>query len=116
MKKIIIGIDISKEKIDASAIDVRNSHLGVLKLDYQAFENRPMGYRRMLVWARHLIKGIALEEVMFCCETTGGYDRSLCDYLFAKGLDIWRESSLQIKKSCGLRKGKDDKTDSLGDT
>jgi transposase len=113
MKKIIIGIDISKEKIDASAIDVRNSHLGVLKLDYQAFENRPMGFRRMLVWARHLIKGIVLEEVMFCCETTGGYDRSLCDYLFAKGLDIWRESSLQIKKSCGLRKGKDDKTDSL---
>ena len=50
---------------------------------------------------------------MFCCETTGGYDRSLCDYLFAKGLDIWRESSLQIKKSCGLRKGKDDRTDSL---
>ena len=113
MKNIIIGIDISKEKIDASAIDVRNSQLGVLKLDYQAFENRPMGFRRMLVWARHLIKGIALEEVMFCCETTGGYDRSLCDYLFAKGLDIWRESSLQIKKSCGLRKGKDDKTDSL---
>ena len=113
MKKIIIGIDISKEKIDASAIDVRNSQLGVLKLDYQAFENRPMGFRRMLVWARHLIKGIALEEIMFCCETTGGYDRSLCDYLFAKDLDIWRESSLQIKKSCGLRKGKDDKTDSL---
>ena len=72
-----------------------------------------MGFRRMLVWARHLIKGIALDEVMFCCETTGGYDRCLCDYLFAKGLDIWRESSLQIKKSCGLRKGKDDKTDSL---
>ena len=113
MKKIIIGIDISKEKIDASAIDVRNSHLGVLKLDYQAFENRPIGFRRMLVWARHLIKGVALDEVMFCCETTGGYDRCLCDYLFAKGLDIWRESSLQIKKSCGLRKGKDDKTDSL---
>jgi transposase len=67
----------------------------------------------MLVWARHLIKGVALDEVMFCCETTGGYDRCLCDYLFAKGLDIWRESSLQIKKSCGLRKGKDDKTDSL---
>jgi transposase len=113
MKKIIIGIDISKEKIDASAIDVRNSQLGVLKLDYQAFENRPMGFRRMLVWARHLIKGITLEEVMFCCETTGGYDRSLCDYLYAKGLDIWRESSLQIKRSSGLRKGKDDKADSL---
>ncbi len=113
MKKIVIGIDVSKEKIDASAIDVRNSQSGVLKLDYRVFENRPMGFRRMLVWAKHLIKDVTLEEVMFCCETTGGYDRSLCDYLFAKGLDIWRESALQIKQSSGLRKGKDDKADSL---
>ena len=27
MKKIVIGIDISKEKIDATAIDVRDSQL-----------------------------------------------------------------------------------------
>ena len=52
MKKIVIGIDISKEKIDVSAIDVRNIQHGVQKLDYQTFENRPMGFRRMLVWAR----------------------------------------------------------------
>ena len=113
MKKIVIGIDISKEKIDASAIDVRNTQQGVLKLGYQTFENRPMGFRRMLVWARHLIKGTTLEEVLFCCETTGGYDRSLCDYIYAKYLDIWRESALQIKRSMGVRKGKDDKADSL---
>ena len=113
MKKIVIGIDISKEKIDASAIDVRDNSLGVVKLDYQVFDNRPMGFRRMLVWARHLAKGVAQEDVLFCCETTGGYDRSLCDYVYAKGLDIWRESALQIKRSMGVRKGKDDKADSL---
>ena len=113
MKKIVIGIDISKEKIDATAIDVRDSHLGVVKLDYQVYENRPMGYRRMLVWARHLIKGVGLEDVLFCCETTGGYDRCLCDYIYAKGFDIWREGALQIKRSMGVRKGKDDKADSL---
>ena len=113
MKKIVIGIDISKEKIDASAIDVRNTQQGVQKLDYQRFENRPLGFRRMLVWARHLIKGVALDEVLFCCETTGGYDRSLCDYIYAKDLDIWRESALQIKRSMGVRKGKDDRADSL---
>ena len=113
MKKIVVGIDISKEKIDASAIDVRDSQLGVVKLDYQVFENRPMGFRRMLVWAKRLIKGVGLEDVLFCCETTGGYDRSLCDYVYAKGLDIWREGALQIKRSMGVRKGKDDKADSL---
>ena len=113
MKKIVIGIDISKEKIDASAIDVRNAQQGIQKLGYETFENRPMGFRRMLVWVRHLIKGVTLEEVLFCCETTGGYDRSLCDYIYAKDLDIWRESALQIKRSMGVRKGKDDKADSL---
>lgn len=113
MKKIVIGIDVSKEKIDATAIDVRDIQLGVLKLDYQVFDNRPMGFRRMLVWARHLIKGAGLEDVLFCCETTGGYDRLLCDYIYAKGQEIWRESALQIKRSMGLRKGKDDKADSL---
>ena len=113
MKKIVVGIDISKEKIDASAIDVRASQLGVVKLDYQVFENRPMGFRRMLVWARRLVKGAGLEDVLFCCETTGGYDRCLCDYIYAKGLDIWREGALQIKRSMGVRKGKDDKADSL---
>ena len=113
MKKIVIGIDISKEKLDASAIDVRDGRLGVLKLDYQQFENRPMGFRRMLVWARHLIKDVCLSEVLFCCETTGSYDHMLCDYMYAKGVDIWRESALQIKLKSGLRRGKDDRADSL---
>ena len=113
MKKIVVGIDISKEKIDASAIDVRDTRLGVVQLDYQVFENRPKGFRSMLSWARRLVKGIGLEDVLFCCETTGGYDRSLCEYIYAKGLDIWREGALQIKRSMGVRKGKDDKADSL---
>ena len=67
----------------------------------------------MLVWARHLVKDICLSEVLFCCETTGGYDRMLCDYMYAKGIDIWRESALQIKLKSGLRRGKDDRADSL---
>lgn len=113
MKKIVVRIDISKEKIDASAIDVREGQIGLVKLGYQVFENRPMGFRRMIVWAKRLIKGTRHEDVLFCCETTGGYDRALCDYVYAKGLDIWRESALQIKRSMGVRKGKDDKADSL---
>jgi transposase len=113
MKKIVVGIDISKEKIDASAIDVTGSQPGVVRLDYREFGNRPMGFRRMLVWVRHLKEDACLDDVLFCCETTGGYDRRLCDYIYAKGLSIWREGALQIKRSMGVRKGKDDKADSL---
>ena len=49
MKKIVIGIDISKEKIDAGAICVENLQNGLKKLDHQVFENRPAGFRHMLV-------------------------------------------------------------------
>lgn len=113
MKKIVIGIDISKEKIDAGAICAENLQEGLVKLDHQVFENRPAGFRRMLVWARRLMPGTVLGDILFCCETTGGYDRALCDYIFAKGLHIWREGALQIKRSMGVRKGKDDKADSF---
>lgn len=113
MKSIVVGIDVSREKIDVTAIDSRNPLSGVRPLDYQVFDNSLMGFKRMLVWARKLLKGITLDDVMFCCETTGGYDRRLCDYIYAKGVDIWRESALQIKRSIGVRKGKNDKADSL---
>lgn len=48
-----------------------------------------------------------------CMETTGGYDRGLCNYLYGKSLCVWRESTLQIRRSSGFRRGKDDKSDSL---
>lgn len=113
MKKIIIGIDVSKKTLDATAIKLEIEQLGYTKLDYQVFDNSPMGFRRMLAWGSKLVPGIALEDVLFICETTGAYDRALCDYIFGKGYDIWRESALQIKESSGLRKGKNDKADSL---
>lgn len=113
MKKIVIGIDISKEKIDAGAVCAKNIQDGLVKLGHEVFENRPAGFRRMLVWARRLAPGTSLDEILFCCETTGGYDRALCDYIYSKNLDIWREGALQIKRSMGVRKGKDDKADSF---
>ena len=113
MKKILIGIDVSKEKCDATAISVENGLLEAVKLDYFVFDNRPCGFRKLLSWARKLKQEVTLEDVLFICETTGAYDRAMCDYIFSKGLDIWRESALQILRSSGVRRGKDDKADSL---
>ena len=96
MKKIFIGIDVSKEKCDATAISAENGLTGVEKLDYLVFENRPKGFRTLLSWAKKLRSDIPQEDILFVCETTGAYDRALCDYIYSKGLDIWRESALQI--------------------
>lgn len=113
MKKIIIGIDVSKGKCDATAIFAENGLLEVRKLDYTVFENRPSGFRNLLSWARKLMPDVTDDELLFVCETTGAYDRAMCDYLFEKGMDIWRESALQINRCSGVRRGKDDRTDSL---
>lgn len=114
MKNFIIGIDISKEKCDATAIKVKNGTLEFEKLDYQVFDNSTKGFRSMVSWARKLAAGNDIvDSVLFVCETTGAYDRAMCDYLYSKGLSIWRESALQIKECSGVRRGKDDRADSL---
>lgn len=109
MKKVFIGIDVSKEKLDATIIkstDSRHETVG-----YEVFENSKDGIRKLSGWVRKTTKA-AKEECLYCAETTGGYDRLLCEQLYAKGCAIWRESALEIKRSSGLRRGKDDKADS----
>lgn len=113
MKKIVIGIDVSKEKCDATAIWVENCNLEVEKLDYFVFDNRDGGFKKLLSWAHGLRDNVTDEEMLFVCEATGAYDHAMCDYLFSNGMDIWRESALKIKWSSGVRKGKNDSADSL---
>lgn len=90
--------------------DARPEHLG-----YGKFQNAPKGFLSMLAWVRKLTKPLHVptEEWLFCCEKTGGYDHHLCNYLYGKGLDLWREDAIQIRRSMGLRRDKSDKADSL---
>ncbi len=112
MKKIFIGIDVSKEKIDASVMMRQENVEMVLRLGHEVFENCPRGFLRMLQWTKRLAKvTLTIENALFCCETTGGYDLKLCDYLHAHDLFIWRENAIQLKRSMGLRRGKNDVAD-----
>lgn len=113
MKKICIGIDIAKEKFDVTAILLVEATV-FSQLGYQQFKNVPAGFRGLVTWIRKFCKAnkLSLEDCLFCMETTGGYDRGLCNYLYGKSLNVWRESALQIRRSSGFRRGKDDKADS----
>lgn len=113
MKKILIGIDVSKEKCDATAINVAKGYTEVEKLDYISFKNDSGGFAHLLSWSEELVPGTLPDEILFICETTGAYDRALCNFVFSHGMDIWRESALKIKWSSGVRRGKNDKADSL---
>lgn len=112
MKKIVIGIDVSKEKLDVTAMIALQGESLMSTLGYEVFPDSKVGFMRMINWSKKLVKGTALDDLLFCCETTGSYDCLLCNCLYIKGISIWRENALQIKASMGVRKGKDDKADS----
>jgi transposase len=102
-----IGIDISKKSFD---VTLRNKNL---KNPICAnFSNNNKGFNKLLKWLG-AIRDFSIQTSLFCMEHTGIYTRNIV--LFLKQLDahVWLESSLQIKKSLGLNRGKNDKIDSM---
>ena len=65
MKKICIGIDVSKETLDVTVIHIESYEL-VEKLGYSKFDNRPSGFRSMTAWVRKVIKSRGqMDEALF---------------------------------------------------
>lgn len=107
MKKTdFIGIDISKDYIDCALlnIDKPSSFKG------KRFKNELEGFEEMSNW---LVKNkVDLNNSLFCMEHTGTYGLLLFVWLSQKELDYCVEPGLQIKRSLGMTRGKDDKIDS----
>lgn len=101
----ILGVDVSKDSLDvclAGCSDGRMLH--------QKFNNNTSGFKRMKAWLKQ--QGCeAGEETLCCMEHTGLYTRQLVHYLLARDVRVWMESALQIKRSIGMVRGKDDKVD-----
>lgn len=101
----ILGIDVSKESIDACL--VRNSDGQLFE---SKFHNNLSGFRHLKRWCKET--GCEFDQNTLCCmEHTGLYTRLLVHYLVSREVGVWLESSLQIKKSMGLLRGKSDKID-----
>lgn len=100
-----IGIDISKEKLDVVVLDVNNpaaaSHFIVA--------NSAKGVKQIITWLgrKKYDPGLAL----FCCEHTGVYTYPLSGCLSKLGLDLWIVPAIEIKRSKGVSRGKNDKSD-----
>ena len=110
MKKYFIGIDVSKETVDVSFVESDFQR----QPEYLAqYPNGKKGYRSMVRDLRLALRGTSSGQWLFCCETTGAYDRQMCHWLAEHGMHVWRESALQIRQSLGIRRGKSDKADSM---
>ena len=111
MKNLFIGIDFSKEKIDATMI----SAIGLVEQSARVsceFKTTTSGYRQFLKWVEEHSNGIDVSSWLFCGENTGDYSKPLCNYLYGKGYDMWLENAKCIKDASGLRRLKTDRADS----
>lgn len=110
MKKLFIGIDFSKEKIDATVIIANGLEEMFSRVTY-TFPSTKNGYNKLVKWVKKNAHGIDEDLWLFCGENTGDYSKPLCNYLYAKGYDMWLENAKCIKDASGLRRLKSDRAD-----
>ena len=104
-KKHFMGVDISKDTLDLSLLDEET---------YGAFqdkkiENSLKGFDKIIKWLDKQNK--KLENCLFCMEHTGTYGLLFFAWLSQKGIDYCVEPGMQIKRSLGMTRGKNDKVD-----
>ncbi|NYJ28075.1 IS110 family transposase [Allomuricauda sp. ARW1Y1] len=100
--KDAIGIDVSKNTID---VFIHGPKLT------QQFENDLKGFKKMYKWATSHYSGDDFDHVIFCFEYTGIYSTPLSIFLDDLKQAFILVAPLQIKKSMGMVRGKNDKVD-----
>jgi transposase len=100
-KRIIIGIDVSKATLDAFIYNIKHGFIVV---------NGSKGFAEMLeiICTKANCK---TTDLFFCFENTGKYSRMLSVFLHTHNIAFAMVSALEIKKSLGITRGKNDKVD-----
>jgi transposase len=102
MKKFIIGIDVSKLKLDY------HCHGFYAKTD--PVTNDLKGFKNLFQWIKKEVSK-ELRSVIVVMEYTGIYTYNLENFLHEKGIDYVKRPALDIKRSTGMKRGKTDKAD-----
>jgi transposase len=99
--KEIIGIDVSKPFIDAF-IHTAKKH--------KRFKNNKKGFKEMLHWTEKYVTH-KKTEVLYAFEHTGFYSLPLSIFLTEKDISYILIPGLELKRSLGISRGKDDQID-----
>ena len=103
-----VGIDVSKATIDVVVLDNTQAEV----IHHGKFSNDETGAKQLLDWLGG-IAGFEQQKAIFCMEATGLYCYTLTEQLQQNNIAVWIENSVQIKRSLGIIRGKDDKTDAF---
>jgi transposase len=108
MKKFdyYIGIDVSKLTLDVSILfECGNT----TKTEYYKIENKE---KSIAQFVKKKLGNYLPEQILFCFEDTGIYSMPLAYYLSDNKLSYWQVPAIEIKRSRGITRGKNDKIDS----
>ena len=106
--KFFIGIDVSKDTLDIGLLFEAN----IETVKHQKVKNNDEGIEIMLHWLEQH-ESFAIGEALFCLEHTGMYNYPLLQFFSKHDANVWVENPMQIKKSLGLQRGKNDKIDAI---
>lgn len=104
MEKIVIGIDVSKNKLDFCVLGSD----GILK--EVRIDNKLSSIRKLLV-SLQLAYPSSGYDLLLCAEYTGHYTYPLSCVSEELALCLWLENPMQIKYRSGMNRGKNDKMD-----
>ena len=102
--KTFAGIDISKTTIDISFINAdATSTTKHLKINNDI--------KTIAALVDKITKQEDLQNTLFTCEHTGVYTMPFITVMHMKQLNYWIVPAIEIKRSQGLHRGKNDKAD-----
>ena len=104
MRKIFVGIDISKEKLNVCLME----EMQIIHED--ELENTVASVRKWLGLIRRTT-GCNRDEFMLCAEFTGRYIYPLTVACHEEDVFLWMEDPTRIKNSFGITRGKNDVVD-----
>ena len=101
-----VGIDVSKSKFDLALIKGQDKDHVIQGV----FDNTQKGIKTM---SKFLEKEhhVQLSETIFCMEFTGVYCRPLTSFFVGQDCHVWIEMPVNIIRSLGLQRGKNDRVD-----
>jgi transposase len=95
LKKVFIGIDVSKKKLDVTVVEDPNSK----KHHHFIVSNCKEGIAEIFTKTKAL--GIKKKQLVICFEHTGVYTMPLCFYLQQKDIEYSMVPAIEIYRSRG---------------
>ena len=105
--KFFVGIDVSKLTFDVACLSTQASQT----ITHNVFTNDAGGITAMVDFLKSTFAGYEQSATLFCMESTGMYCNALLSFFKDASADVWVENAIQIKRSSGMIRGKQDKID-----